>query len=193
MTDTPTGDQFTHLLRALSEHPSDADRLAAVYDVVYAELHALAAAQMRRERPEHTLTPTALIHEAYLKMTGASKLEFESRAHFFGCAARAMRQILVNHAEARKRKKRGGGWDRISFTDLEDARASWEFEVIALHEALERYAIVDHRASRISELKVFAGMTSEEIAEVLGVSRRTVTNDWRIARAWLTREMCLES
>lgn len=190
---TPSGPSgpLTRLLRDLADEPSDADRLAAVYDAVYAELHALASSQMRAERPGHTLTPTALVHEAYLKMSRASKLDFECRAHFFGCAARAMRQILVNHAEARRSRKRGAGRDRCTFVDVEDSRGQWDFEVIAMDQALRRYARVDERASRITELKVFAGMTTEEIATVLGVSRRTVTNDWRMARAWLTRELRL--
>jgi RNA polymerase sigma factor (TIGR02999 family) len=191
MSREPSPEVFTRLLRELADDPSDGERLGAVYEAVYAELHALAESQMRPERVNHTLTPTALVHEAYLKMTAASKLDFESRAHFLGSAARAMRQILVNHAEARRREKRGGGRERLTFTDVEDSRASWEFEVIAVDEALRRYAAVDERASRITELKVFAGMTSEEIARILGVSRRTVTNDWRVARAWLTRELRL--
>jgi RNA polymerase sigma factor (TIGR02999 family) len=183
--------RLTHLLHELAADPADADRLAAVYDAVYQELHALATSQMKLERAGHTLTPTALVHEAYLKMSAASKLDFKCRAHFFGCAARAMRQILVNHAEARNAKKRGAGRDRATFVDVEDSRGQWDFEVIAMDRALRRYAEVDERASRITELKVFAGMTSEEIAQALGVSRRTVTNDWRVARAWLTRELRL--
>jgi RNA polymerase sigma factor (TIGR02999 family) len=160
-----------------------------VLKALYPELRRLAGALMRRERSDHTLQATALVHEAYLKLVDQSRTGWESRAHFLGIAARAMRQILVDHARARAAAKRGGGWHRMTLdTGLGPAEDS-AFEIMALHDALETLATVDPRAARGVELRVFGGMTVAEIAHVLGVSKRTVDADWAMARLWLAREL----
>jgi RNA polymerase sigma factor (TIGR02999 family) len=180
---------ITRILQHLARNPDDDAQREVLYAAVYDELRVLAATLMRRERPGHTLSPTALVNEAYLKMAGPRSSAFENRAHFFGSAARAMRQILVNHAESRNREKRGGSWERVAFTDLGDERSEWEFEIIALNAALSKYAELDERAARVAEMRIFAGLTADEIAQILGVSRRTVTSDWSVARRWLSREV----
>jgi RNA polymerase sigma factor (TIGR02999 family) len=156
---------------------------------LYPELKRLAAGLMRRERAGLTLQATALVHEAYMKLVDGAQAGWESRGHFLGIAARAMRQILVDHARSRAAAKRGGGWQRITLdTGLGPDRDA-AFEILALHDALDRLAAVDPRAARGVELRVFGGMTVEETAQVLGVSRRTVDADWAMARMWLAREL----
>jgi RNA polymerase sigma factor (TIGR02999 family) len=179
---------ITLLLRAMGHGDRDAfDRLVpAVYDA----LRALARRALRNERAGHTLSATALAHEAYLKLVKLDRIDWRDRAHFFGAAAGAMRRILVDHAMARRALKRGGVGRRIDldFTVLasDDARLD---DLIAINEALEQLAAVDHRAVRVVECRVFMGMTTEETAEALGVSPSTVKRLWNTGRAWLTREM----
>jgi RNA polymerase sigma factor (TIGR02999 family) len=152
--------------------------------LVYEQLRSLAEACLRRERPGHTLQPTALVHEAYLKLAGQRTAGWTSRAQFLGVAAQAMRRILVDHARARGRDKRNGG-PRIP---LEDAAALAEeraIDLVALDESLDVLATMDPQKARLVELRFFAGLTAPEAAEVLGVSLRTVERDWTMARAWL--------
>jgi len=155
---------------------------------VYEELREIASRLMRAERLDHTLRPTALVHEAYCRLVDQSRVTWENRAHFFGIAARAMRQILVEHARARAAAKRGGGWNRVTLDDHLGMIADSALEVIDLDEALTRLAEMDERMARVVELRVFGGLTGEETAHVLGVTRRTVQRDWRMAKMWLARE-----
>ncbi len=145
---------------------------------------------MRRERPDHTLRPTALVHEAYLRLVDASPASpWENRAHFFGIAARAMRQILVDHARERSALKRGGGLQRITLDEPLAAADALDLDILAVHDALDKLAVLDERMARGVELRVFAGLTMTEVAEVLGVSKRTADGDWSVARKWLAKEL----
>lgn len=164
-----------------------ADRLIpAVYD----ELHRQAARAMRREGYENTLQTTALVHEAYLRLVDQQRVQWRNRAHFFGIAAEVMRRVLVDHARARQAAKRGGGIQRITLGDAVVASSEAEdADVLALHEALERLALLDPRQARLVELRYFAGLTIEESAEALDVSPATLKREWAVARAWLRREL----
>jgi RNA polymerase sigma-70 factor, ECF subfamily len=178
---------ITELLLAWSG--GDGEALEKLTPLVYQELRRLAGAYLRRERSNHTLQPTALAHEAYLKLIDQQNVSWQNRAHFFGVAAQLMRRILVDHARARLAEKRGGVDQRFSLDDaihLSDQRAN---EVVALDETLKTLAAVDAQKSRVVELKYFGGLTLEEIAEVLGVSRATVIREWRMAKAWLYSEL----
>jgi RNA polymerase sigma-70 factor, ECF subfamily len=157
--------------------------------VVYAELKRLAAHYMRGERPDHTLQPTALVHEAYLQLVDQKGVSWQNRAHFVAVAAQAMREILVDHARAHRAAKRGGNQARVSLHDAFAATDDRSEELLAIHEALGRLAAEDSQQSRIVELRFFAGLTLEETAEALGISLATVKRDWNIARAWLYREL----
>jgi RNA polymerase sigma factor (TIGR02999 family) len=159
--------------------------------LVYSELRLLAARYLRDEKTGCTLEPTLLVHEAYLKLSSSQVVSFHGRTHFLATAARSMRQILIDHARSRRRLKRGGGGCRVTlsealYSDPVDPR---EAEIEALEAALEELATIDPRAASIVECYTFAGMKQEEIAEYLGVSRRTVQLDWVHARAWLRRRL----
>ena len=168
----------------------DHEALSRVLPYVYDELRALAAQQLRRESPGHTLQPTALVHEAFLRLAGRVEVHVEARGQFFAIAAQAMRRVLVDHARKRLASKRGSGGPRLSITAVEELVASAPaVDVADLDQALERLEEVDPRQVRIVELKFFAGLGLEEIAAVLGVSRSTVRDDWRMARAWLRDEL----
>ena len=173
-------------------NPTDAGN-RAVYDelfpLVYAELRRVAAREMRREKPGRTLQTTALVHEAYLRLLKNASLSFENRAHFLGIAARAMREILIEHARARAARKRGGGDVRLILDDLAAAVPSPPVDVLAIDEALERLARLDARHARVVELRYFGGLSVEETAEALGLSPATVKRAWTLARAWLFREL----
>jgi RNA polymerase sigma-70 factor, ECF subfamily len=157
--------------------------------LVYDELRALAAGYLRQERPGHTLQPTALVHEAYVRLVGGSQPDWAGRAHFLAVAARAMRRTLVNHALARKAEKRGGGRTMLSLDPDSAPAPGGEIDASALSEALDRLEALDERKARVVEMRFFGGMTVEESAGVLGVSVSTVEGDWRFARAWLSKEM----
>jgi len=159
---------------------------------VHAELHRLAHAHMRRERPGHTLQTTALINEAYTRLVGKD-VPWQSRAHFFGIASRLMRQILVEYARAQNYQKRGGGLLQVSLAEAAGAVGGCAAGLVALNEALDSLAALDEQQERIVELRFFGGLTIEETAEVLGISHATVERDWRTARAWLRREMSRSS
>jgi RNA polymerase sigma-70 factor, ECF subfamily len=155
-------------------------------------LRRLAAFYLREERAEHTLQPTALVHEAYLKLIKLEAMDWRSRSHFFATAAMLMRRILVDHARARRAAKREGFLHAISLDEMTMASPRKSVELIALDDALDRLAQVDTRRSKIVELRFFGGMSEEEIGVVLGVSARTVKRDWRVAKAWLYNEMAPE-
>lgn len=153
-------------------------------------LRAIARRQLQNERADHTLNTTALIHEAYLKLVGRREMDWQSRAHFFAVAARAMRRVLVSYARQRNAEKRGGGAVRVTLvTNLGPLTESQEDELVALDAALQRLEQINLRHARIVECRFFAGLTIEETAEALGVSPVTVTRDWRMARAWLRHEL----
>jgi RNA polymerase sigma factor (TIGR02999 family) len=158
---------------------------------VYAELHSQAARAMRREAVDHTLQPTALVHEAYLRLIDQRRVQWKNRAQFFGVAAQLMRRILVDHARGRDAAKRGGGVATITLEDVDAAadQASDVIDVLALHDAIERLAELDPDQARVIELRYFGGMSIEETAEVLEVSTATVKREWAVARAWLKREL----
>jgi RNA polymerase sigma factor (TIGR02999 family) len=166
----------------------DQDALHALIPLVYRELRSLAHRYLRKERPGHTLQTTALVHEVYLRLANQQPLEAENRGHFVGITARLMRQILVDYARNHGAAKRGA--DRKVDLDAELLLAQARDEnLIALDEALSLLAQVDEQQSRIVELKYFGGMTTDEIAEILGISRSTAKRDWNVAKAWLTRQI----
>jgi RNA polymerase sigma factor (TIGR02999 family) len=168
----------------------DRAALDRLLPLVFDELRRLAASYLRRERAGHTLQPTALVNEAYLRLVDQEGAQWQNRAHFFGIAANLMRQILVDHARQRSADKRGGSQlQRLSLTQAERLVKQEELDVLALNEALERLAEFDPQQTRIVELKFFGGLTIEETAEVLGVSHATVEREWKLARAWLRREL----
>ena len=158
--------------------------------IVYAELHRQAMSYLRRERVGHTLQATALVNEAYLKLIDQREVNWQNRAHFFGIAAQAMRRILVDHARSRHRAKRGGDSEDLPIEAAEFATSdTGTVDLIALDEALTRLATLDERQSRIVELRFFSGLSVEETAEALGLSKATIKNEWRTAKAWLFQEL----
>lgn len=160
-----------------------------IFSLAYAELRRIADRQLRRERPDHTLDATSLVHEAYLKLAGESLPDLQGRAHFLGIAARAMRQILVDYARQRAAEKRGGDWQRTTLTNRHARMAVRMEEVLALDAALDRLEGVDARLRQVVEMSFFGGLSDTEIADVLGLSVRTVQRDWIKARAWLYKEL----
>jgi RNA polymerase sigma factor (TIGR02999 family) len=170
------------------------DRAAgeALIAAVYGELHRQAERAMGREAPEHTLQATALVSEAYLRLIDQRRVQWQSRAHFFGVAAQLMRRILVDHARGRLAAKRGGGLRQLTLGDVDAAHESPNdsgVDVLVLHEALERLSALDPGQARIVELRYFGGMTIEDTAEALDLSPATVKREWSVARAWLRREL----
>ncbi len=176
----------TRLLHAWSG--GDRAALDQLFPVVYRELHRHAERFMRGQSSDHTLQATALVHEAYLKLAGGDAVDWKSRAHFYGVAAKAMRSILVDHARAQRAAKRGGGVAAVTLADAEDSSAQ-PVEVLDLDEALQKLAELDPRKSRLVELRWFGGLSIEEASEVLDVSTATAKREWRTARAWLRREL----
>jgi RNA polymerase sigma factor (TIGR02999 family) len=182
-----TRPDVTRLLQAWSD--GDETALARLLPLVEADLRRLARACMRHERNGHTLQPTALVNEAFLRLAGARRLDWQDRAHFMGIAARLMRRVLVDHARARGYQKRGGGAERLSVDGALLEAAQRPLDIIELDRALETFAAIDARRSRVVELRFFGGLTLEETAEVLNVSSETVKRDWRVAKLWLLREL----
>lgn len=188
MTSSP---DITQLLKDWSG--GDRQAPAQLMPLVYAELRRLADSYMSHERASHTLQPTALVNEAYLRLIDQTRVNWQNRAHFFGIAAQLMRRILLDHARAHHAGKRGGAAKRLSLDEasiLPEERAS---DLIALDEALEELAKLDERKSRIVELRFFGGLGVDETAEVLGIHRATVLRDWSVAKAWLHRELSKEN
>jgi RNA polymerase sigma factor (TIGR02999 family) len=162
---------------------------AELIPLVYQELRRIARGQLRNERNEHTLQPTALVHEAYLKLTKMEEMEWQGRSHFFAVAANLMRRILVDHARGRLAEKRGSGQTMVEFNEAFVAMPGKGRDILALDDALERLSKMNERQGRIVELRFFSGLTEEEAAHVLGLSPRTVKRDWRSAKAWLYVEL----
>ena len=183
---SPPGD-VTRLLSAWAE--GDPHALEQLMPLVYNELHRIARHHWRSQAQGHTLQPTALIHEAFLKLAGEGDKAFQNRTRFFALASTAMRQVLVNHAEAHLARKRGGGQADISLEEVDPAVQQEAKNVLALNEALKTLQAKDPRKSRVVELRYFGGLSIEETSEALGVSPVTVTRDWQTARAWLAREL----
>lgn len=185
-----TREEVTRLLLAGSDRsagePGPSDRL---FELAYDELRDIAARLMRGERAGHTLRPTALVHEAYLRLVDVSQTKWQDRAHFLRTTARAMRQILVDHARKRLAEKRGGGLNQVTLDDALGAQENPTFEILAFDDALVRLSQLDERMCRVVELRVFAGMNMDEIAHVLLISRRTAYDDWDVAKRWLAREL----
>lgn len=173
----------------LDWNAGDQHALAELMPLVYAELRQIAARQLRRERSDHTLQATALVHEAWLRLVQTERLTWQNRAHFLGVAAELMRRVLVDHARRRSAGKRGSGETRLSLNEAIDVAQPREINLLALDDALTSLAALDPRQSKIVELKYFGGLEIEEIAEVVGISPATVKRDWQWARAWLHREI----
>jgi RNA polymerase sigma factor (TIGR02999 family) len=180
----PSSDTITQWLleRTATGEARDRDDVLAL---VYGELRQLAGAYLSHERRGHTLQPTALVHEVYLRLVDQRQVDWRNRAHFIGVAAVMMRRILVNYARDRRAEKRGGGADRVSLSAIDLADDPLDIDLIDLHDALDRLGALDPRKARIVELKFFGGLTAAEIADVLQVSHATVERDWSFARAWL--------
>ena len=163
----------------------DKEALDRVLPLVYGELRRLAAGYLSREGVGHTLQPTALVHEAYLRLVDQRRVDWRNRAQFFGLAAGMMRRILVNHARDRRAAKRGGDAERVSLSLVDTPSGGHDVDIIALEDALHRLVALDPRKAQVVELKFFGGLTTEEIAEVLQISGATVEREWSFARAWL--------
>jgi RNA polymerase sigma-70 factor (ECF subfamily) len=167
----------------------DEDALNALIPLVYSELRRLARLHMRGERQQVTLQPTVLVNEAYLRLVDIRHVRWQDRAHFFAVSARVMRRVLVDMARTRASLKRAGGVQRVSFDESRHSSDEWSINLVALDEALAALAERDMRKSQVIELRFFGGLNVEETAEALGISERTVMRDWRLARAWLSRQI----
>ena len=176
--------------KVLADHAAgDPDAAARLMPLVYDQLRALAGYYMRDERPDHTLQPTALVHEAYLRMVDVERIDWRSRTHFIALAATQMRRILVEHGRAHRAQKRGGGLRRVTFSSGLAVAPDDELDPLALDEALTKLSRKNERQGTVAELRLFAGLDIRETAYLLDVSERTVKRDWRVARAWLRREL----
>lgn len=178
---------ITELLKAWRQ--GDHDALEALMPLVEDELRNIARRYMRNENQGHLLQTTALVNEAFMRLVDQKRVEWQSRAHFFGIAAQLMRRILVDYARSELRIKRGGGAQVVSLSQADGATEQTPEELLALDEALERLAAFDQRKSKVVELRYFGGLSVEEVAEVLSVSEVTVVRDWSVAKAWLKREI----
>ena len=190
----PAPDEVTRLLQEASGGNQDA--MGRLIPLVYDQLRKLAAVRFERERADHTLQPTALVHEAYLRLVDQRRVRWQNRAHFIGVAAHLMRRILIDHARGRDAVKRGGGREHVMLEDDFDERPDLQapaappaIDMVALDEALARLTALDAQQGRIVELRFFGGLTVDETAHVLGISPATVKRDWRLAKVWLHREM----
>ena len=184
---SPAQHDLTRLLRAWSA--GDESALQQLMPFVYQELHRLAHRYMAREQPGQTLQTTALVHEVYLRLIDVKSVEWQDRAHFYGLCARMMRRILVDFARSRNYQKRGGGATHLHLEEALTVSADHRSELLEVDDALKRLSAVDARKSQVVEMRFFGGLTVEEMAVALKVSPETVMRDWRLAKAWLTREL----
>lgn len=189
--DDSTKGEITRLLESVGQ--GDLDAKARLVDALYSELRGMASRQLRANRANHTLQPTALVHEAYLKMLGGDSAPLKNREHFFAVAARVMRQVLIDYARARTREKRGGGSPVVQLEDATVFDQGQPKEILDLNEALERLEDKDPRVHRVVELRFFGGLSVDETAEVLELSPRTVKREWSLGRAWLRGELRQEA
>jgi RNA polymerase sigma factor (TIGR02999 family) len=167
----------------------DRAREQELFDAVYSELRRLASFAMRSERSDHTLQPTALVHEAYLRLVGASKLSYEGRRHFYNLAAQTMRNILIDHARAQMAAKRGAGARQVELTETSAVQINQPEQLLAIHNALDQLKELDPRQAKIVELRYFCGLSVPETASILEVSEKTVKREWSFARAWFEKEL----
>jgi RNA polymerase sigma factor (TIGR02999 family) len=179
--------EITELLHAWSAGNQDAYN--RIVDTVYPELRKIAQRCLSGERPQHTIQATALVHEAYLRLVDIQQIQWQDRAHFFAVSARIMRHILVDYARAGHSAKRGGGIRRVDFKEALVVSAELGPELLRMDEALNELAQFDSRKARVVEMRYFGGLTTNEIASVLGISPQSVNRDWNLAKAWLAREM----
>jgi RNA polymerase sigma-70 factor (ECF subfamily) len=175
-----------------SAQSGDADALGTLLPLVYDELRRIARRQLEQEAPGHTLQPTALVHEAYLRLIGQHSVDWQDRSYFFSLAASMMRRVLVNHARDRRALKRGDGALRVTLSEL-DEHPEDNLDLIGLNDALDALAVLDPRQAKVVELKFFGGLEAAEIAPLLKVSEGTVRRDWTLARMWLGREMSADA
>jgi RNA polymerase sigma factor (TIGR02999 family) len=188
MSESASPPDITQMLQEWSDGKDEV--LNQLMPLVYEELHRQAARYLRRERQDHTLQTTGLIHEAYLKLVDQREVKWQSRTHFFAIASQAMRRILVDYARTRQRAKRGGDDVRVSLTAAEKiASDNKPMDLIALDEALTRLAAIDQQSARVVELRYFSGLSLEETATILKISRATAAREWSMAQAWLRREL----
>jgi len=183
----PRSQDVTTILKLASDGDDSAVR--RLLPLVYDELRALAESYLKQERPDHTLQATALVHEAYMRLIKQEDVEWQNRAHFFGVAAQAIRRILVDHARHHQRVKRGGQRQRVQLEDGVALLDESGLDLLALDEAMNKLAEFNERAARVVELRFFGGLSRQEVGEFLSISLRTVADDWRLARAWLRREL----
>lgn len=181
----------THILNRAQQ--GDAKAADELLPLVYEELRKLAAARMAQESAGHTLQPTALVHEAWLRLTGGQQPAFDGRGHFFAAAAEAMRRILVENARRKGRLKRGGEWERVGLENLDVAVSTNDDTLLAVHEALEKLASIDPLGAKLIELRFFAGLSNVDAAKALGLAERTAKRTWAYARAWLHEELMKRS
>ncbi len=179
----------TTYLNSLLSGENTQESFDHLFEATFTELHGLAAAIMSRERPDHTLQPTALVNEAYLRLFGANNLDIQGKAHFINIAAQAMRRILVEHARSRNAARRGGGRVPVTLYDIGVNDFPDSATILDLDVAMRKFAKLDERGARVAELRIFTGLGMAEIAEIIGVSRRTVQTDWRVASMWLRRAL----
>ncbi len=183
----PSPQSVTQLLKAWGNGEQQA--LDQLISLVYAELHRLAHRYMRRERSDHTLQPTALVHEAYERLVDLKDVSWQNRAHFFGVSAQLMRRILVDYARSRRYTKREGQWRQVPLNEAVALFRDPQTDIVALDDALHALADIDPRKSRVVEMRFFGGLSIKEIAEVLNISTDSVQRDWRLAKVWLLREL----
>jgi RNA polymerase sigma factor (TIGR02999 family) len=184
-----SADPSTEVTRLLGNwRRGDPEAREALMPLVYAELRRLAASYLRRERTDHTLQPTALVHEAYLRLVEQKNVQWQDKSHFFAITAQLMRRILVDHARGHLADKRGSGAPKVPLTEAIVMSQERPAELLALDESLSRLASLDVQQARVVELRIFAGLTVEETAEVLSISPATVKRDWRMAKAWLLQD-----
>ena len=169
--------------------PGDRPAFEQLFADVYAELRALAARHLEPERKNHTLQPTALVHEAYFKLVDQTRVDWRGKTHFLAIAAQAMRRILVDHARRRGAAKRGGNWHRIALDDNRVIESNCDEDVLALEDALTKLKKLDPRQAQMIELRFFGGLSIAEVAKVMGISRRSVEREWTMVRAWLRQEL----
>jgi RNA polymerase sigma factor (TIGR02999 family) len=180
-------DDITTLLVAWGR--GDEAALQQLIPLVHRELHQIARRCLKNERPDHTLQPTALVNEAYLRLVDVRRMSWKNRTHFLAMSARLMRRVLVDFARSRQYQKRGGGLMKVSLDEAHGVSTERGQDLVALDEALTTLSAIDERKARVIEMRFFGGLTVEETAAVLDVSRETVLRDWRLARAWLMREL----
>jgi RNA polymerase sigma factor (TIGR02999 family) len=179
--------EVTHILDSIES--GDAKAADELLPLLYDELRKLAAAKMVNESPNQTLQPTALVHEAWLRLTGNENLKWQGRAHFFGAAAEAMRRILIDNARRKKALRHGGGQQRLDIEEIEIAAPAKEQELLDMDQALEKFAALDRQKAELVKLRYFVGLTIEESAQILGISAPTAKRWWAYARAWLYHQI----